>query len=92
MQTRKIESRLVNVAVNKSLRSIDMLHLTYSSQSVISSGGYMPEDVKDVLNIMGSGRWNIEHMITHEFHLSRIKEALETASNTNKSLNVIIQF
>lgn len=52
----------------------------------------MPEDVKDVLNIMGSGRWNIEHMITHEFHLSRIKEALETASNTNKSLNVIIKF
>ena len=49
MQTGKIESRLVNVAVNKSLRTLDMLHLTYASQSIIGSGGYMPEDVEDAV-------------------------------------------
>lgn len=92
MQTGKIESRLVNVAVNKSLRTLDMLHLTYASQSIIGSGGYMPEDVEDVQRIMSSGRWNIEEIITQEFPLHRIGEALETASDTSKSLNVIINF
>ena len=27
----------------------------------------MPEDVFDVLNIMKSGKWDIEKLITHEF-------------------------
>lgn len=92
MQTGKIESRFVNVAVNKTLRPLDMLRLTYSSQSIIGSGGYMPQDVKDVMNIMKSGRWNIESLITHEFPLSRINDALKTASATDSALNVVINF
>lgn len=92
MQMGKFESRLVNVAVNKSLRDLDMLHLTYSSQSIIGSGGYMPEDVKDVQQIMACGRWDIERIITQEYPLQQIQEALETASDTSKSLNVIIKF
>ena len=92
MQMGKIESRLVNVAVNKSLRNLDMLNLTYASQSIIGSGGYLPEDVKDVQQIMASGRWNIERIITQEFPLHYIREALEVASDTSKSLNVIIKF
>ena len=92
METGKIGSRLVNVAVNKALRRLDLLHLTYASQSIIGSGGYLPEDVEDVQRIMSSGRWDIESIITQEFPLHRIGEALETASDTGKSLNVIINF
>lgn len=92
MREGKIESRLVNVAVDKQLRSLDLLHLTYASKSIIGSGGYMPEDVKDVMNIMESGRWNIERIITHEFSLNQIKEALETASNAEQALKVMITF
>ena len=92
MEQGKIESRFVSVAVNKSIRKLDLLHLTYSQKSIIGSGGYMPEDVIDVMNIMKSGKWNIEKMITHEFSLSEIDKAIQTAGNTDIALNVTIKF
>jgi len=88
----KIESRFVSVAVNKAIRELDLLHLTYSQKSIIGSGGYMPEDVIDVMNIMKSGRWDIEKIITHEFSLTEIDKAIQTAGNTNIALNVTIKF
>lgn len=92
IQEGKWESRFVNVAVNKKMRSLDLLQLTYASKSVIGSGGYLPEDVKDVLRIMESGRFDIGRIITHEYPLSKICEALETASDPGQALNVVIKF
>lgn len=92
MEYGKIESRFVSVAVNKAIRELDLLHLTYSQKMIIGSGGYMPEDVIDVMNIMKTGKWDIEKLITHEFPLTQIKEAIQTAGNTNIALNVTIKF
>lgn len=92
MEIGKFESRFVTVAVNKNIRDIDLLHMTYSSKSIIGSGGYMPEDVGDVLKIMESGKWNIEAIITHEFPLSEIEMAIQTAADVTKSFNVVINF
>lgn len=92
MEYGKIESKFVSVAVNNALQSIDLLHLTFSQKSIIGSGGYLPEDVKDVMQIMKSGQWNIESMITHEFSLDKIEQAIQTASDTKNSLNVVIKF
>lgn len=92
MNQGKIESRFVSVAVNKAMLHLDLLHLTYSQKSIIGSGGYMPEDVKDVMNLMKCSKWNLESMITHEFPLSKIEEAIQTAANTAASLNVTIVF
>lgn len=92
MQHGKIESRFVCVAVNKSLKQLDLLHLTYSQKSIIGSGGYMPEDVKDVLEIIKSGKWDIESIITHEYPLDALEKAIQKASDINNSLNVIITF
>ena len=92
MECGKIESRFVAVAVNKSLRQLDLLHMTYSQKSLIGSGGYMPEDVADVMQIMASGKWDLEKIITHEFSLDQIEEAIRTASDTGKALNVTIRF
>lgn len=92
MKHGKIESRFVSVAVNNAIRNLDLLRLTYSQKSIIGSGGYMPEDVRDVLEIMGSGRWNIEQMITHEYPLSELESAIRKASVANEALNVTIYF
>lgn len=92
MKYGKIESRFVSVAVNHSLRSIDLLHLTYSQKSIIGSGGYMPEDVRDVMAIMASGKWDIASIITHEYPIEQLDEAIRMASDTEHSLNVIINF
>jgi 2-desacetyl-2-hydroxyethyl bacteriochlorophyllide A dehydrogenase len=92
MQHGKIASRYVIVAVNKGLRQIDLLHLTYSSKSIAGAGGYTPEDVTDVMNIMASGRWNIESIITQEFELDKLDQAIRTAADAEHAFNVTIRF
>ena len=92
MQLGKIESRFVTVAVNNARRSLDLLHLTYSQKAIIGSGGYMPEDVPDVLAIMQSSRWDLRSIITHVFPLDQLETAIQTASDPNHAFNVIIRF
>lgn len=87
----KIESRFVCVAVNNAPRNMDLLHMTYAQQSLIGSGGYMPEDVEDVQEIMSCGRWNLESIITHEFPLSELEQAIRTAGDVDHAGNVVIR-
>lgn len=58
--------RFLSMAVNNKPRTIDLLHMTYAQQSMIGSGGYMPEDVRE---IMSCGKWDLECIITHEVPL-----------------------
>lgn len=92
MQYGKIISRFVAVAVNNKPRQLDLLHMTYSQKSIIGSGGYLPEDVRDVMEIMANGKWNLESIITHEFSLEQISEAIQSAADPDKSFNVTIKF
>lgn len=87
----KIESRYVSVAVNNKPRSIDLLHMTYAQQSIIGSGGYNPEDVRDVRHIMTCGRWDLERIITHEFPLSKLEQAIRTAGDVEHAGNVVVK-
>lgn len=86
-----IGSRMVVVAVKAGMRPVDVLAMTFGQHALIGSGGYMPEDVRDVMAIMESGKWEIESMITHEFALHDLAEAIETAADTDRSLNVVIR-
>ena len=92
MDMGKIGSRFVAVAVNKALRQVDLLHLTYAQKSIIGSGGYMPEDVTTVMEIMAGGAWDVESIITHEFPWERLPEAIEQAGRVDEALNVIIRY
>lgn len=92
MKIGKIESRFVSVAVNQALRSLDLLHLTYSQKSIIRSGGYMPEDVQTVMEIMKSRTWDLEKLITHQFSPDDLEAAIRTAGDVNHALNVTIRF
>ena len=87
----KIESRFVSVAVNNAPRTIDLLHMTYAQQSIIGSGGYMPEDVRDVQEIMSCGKWDLESIITHEFSLDELAKAIQTAADVDHAGNVVIK-
>lgn len=87
----KIESRFVSVAVNNAPRSINLLHMTYAQQSIIDSGGYMPEDVEDVQKIMSCGKWDLESIITHEFSLCDLEKAIRTAADVDHAGNVLIK-
>ena len=88
----KFNSRMVLVAVGASKREVDILGLTFGQKSIIGSGGYTPEDVRDVMEMMKSNRWDIEKMITHEYPLEQLADAIEKASEVEQSLNVVIKF
>lgn len=87
----KIESRFVSVAVNNAPRTINLLHMTYAQQSIIGAGGYMPEDVRDVQEIMSCGKWDLESIITHEFSLNDLENAIRTAADVDHAGNVVIK-
>jgi len=88
----KYNSRMVLVAVGTNKREIDILGLTFGQKSITGSGGYTPEDVYDVMNIMKSGKWDIEKLITDEYRLDDLAFAIEKAADVGNSLNVIIRF
>lgn len=47
---------------------------------------------KDVLAAMKSGRWNIGSIITDEFPLCQLPQAIERAAQVDKALNVVIRY
>lgn len=92
MQHGKIISRFVAVAVNNKPRQIDLLHMTYAQKSIVGSGGYFPEDVRDVMSMMASAKWDLESIITQEYPLAQISDAIQTAADTDRAFNVTIKF
>lgn len=88
----KIGSRLVVVAVNSGMKKVDVLSITYSQHAIIGSGGYMPEDVYDVFEIMKSKKWNIESIVTDIFTWENLPNAIEKASDSNSAFNVMIKY
>lgn len=88
----KIESRLVVVAVLAGMRPINVLDMTYSQHAIIGSGGYMPDDVRDVITIMCSGKWDIERIITDEYPWEKLTQAIEKTSDPQHSFNVVIRY
>ena len=91
-ETGKVNSRMVMVAVGTNERPIDILGMTFGQLALIGSGGYMPEDVRDVMAIMESGRWDIERLITHEYAWKELEAALRTACDAEHALNVLIHY
>lgn len=88
----RYNSRIVLVAVGTNRREVDILGLTFGQKAIIGSGGYAPEDVADVMEIMKSGRWEIDKLITHEFRMDDLAHAIEQASRPEEALNVLIDF
>lgn len=41
---------------------------------------------------MASGKWDLETIITQEFPLEQISEAIQTAANPDRAFNVTIRF
>ncbi|WP_342756652.1 zinc-dependent alcohol dehydrogenase [Kineothrix sedimenti] len=88
----KVDSRMVIVAVLAGKRPVDLLAMTFGQYALIGSGGYTPEDVADVMSIMESGKWYIQDIITQEYSLDELAQAIEMAGKVNESLNVVIKF
>jgi len=88
----KYGSKLVVVGVHHKPVPINFTLVTYKDAKILGSAGYHPQDVATVFEIMESGKFNLESLITHEFNLKDIVEAIETASKTEESFKVEIKY
>ena len=92
LSTGKIGSRLVSMTATDLCCPIDLGELTASRKSIIGAGDSLPEDVQDVVSLMASGVWDIESLITHEFPIDQLEEALRTAGDREHAGTVVIKF
>lgn len=83
---------MVIVAVHAGMRPVDLLAMTYSQHALIGSGGYNPEDVENVIAVMVQKKWDIGSIITDEFSLDQLPQAIERASRVDQALNVVIRY
>ncbi|MFF0817157.1 zinc-binding dehydrogenase [Rhodococcus sp. NPDC003318] len=88
----KLYSRMVVVGVHDHPVPVDMSRLAYSQQTLIGSGGYTSADVATVMDIMINGKFDLGSIVTQHFTHDRIAEALITASDVDRALNVQIVY
>lgn len=86
----KAGSRLVVIGVHYNPVAVDLQRLAFGAQSIIGSGGYGPDDVRDVLSILEGGAFDLSSIITHVFPLDDITDAIEAAADREQALHVLI--
>lgn len=88
----KLKNRMVVVGVHHEPTTMNLIPLTYNSARLIGSGGFTPDIIKLVLEMMESGKYDLEKLITGVYDLDHIVDALEKAGDTNSSLKVVIDY
>ncbi|MGM9659366.1 MAG: zinc-binding dehydrogenase [Faecousia sp.] len=66
--------------------------LMYASQRVQGSGGYTDQSVRLAMEIMASGKFDLEKLITQEYPFEQLEEAILKAAATRESLKVMIRY
>lgn len=87
-----VDSRMVLVGVDNQIKEIDLLKMTFASQSLIGSGGYRPDDVETVFNIFKENKDNIGKMVTKVEPWENLVDAIKLASDPYRSLNVQVKY
>lgn len=92
LATGPVGSRFITVGVNNSQVSIDFLDLIFGTKSIGGSGGYRPEDVQTVFEIMQDPRFDLSQVITQEFEWEELETAIQTATDVNQAEKVLINY
>ena len=88
----KLNAVFTIVGLHHQPLTINPLPLTFASQRIQGSGGYTPESTEMAMEIMRSGKFDLEKLITHKYAHKDLQEALEKASISRESLKVMIEY
>jgi threonine dehydrogenase-like Zn-dependent dehydrogenase len=81
------------VGVHHHPASIDMMRLTYNKWVISGTGGISIFDAApDIFAMMKSGKYDLDSLISHEFPVEKINEALVMGGNVNEAQKVIISY
>lgn len=80
------------VGVHHAPRTINLIPLTYGDLTIKGSPGYDFEDVARAMEIMKSGKFDLESLVSHTFPLEKLEEAIQTAAVSGASEKVLIEY
>jgi 2-desacetyl-2-hydroxyethyl bacteriochlorophyllide A dehydrogenase len=84
---------LATVGVHHAPAEIDMVRLCFDDLRIIGCGKTKTADLADdILAMMRSGRYDLAGLVTHEYPVTRIAEALVTAADASSAQKVCISF
>jgi threonine dehydrogenase-like Zn-dependent dehydrogenase len=87
------DASLAVVGVHHNPVPLDMLGVCYSNWHISGCGKLTIEEAMvDILAMMKSGRWNLSSLVTHEYKVDQIEEALVMGGNANEAQKVCISF
>lgn len=80
------------VGVHHAPRTINLIPVTYGGLTIKGSPGYALDDVPFVMELMKSGRYDLESLVSHTFPLEKLEEAIQTAAVSSGSEKVLIEY
>lgn len=92
LDSQVVDSRFVMVGVDNHIKKIDLLKMTFASQTLIGSGGYRPSDVQTVFEILTNDQEKIRKMVSKVYPWEELEQAIKIASNPDQVLNVQIKY
>jgi len=87
------DAALAVVGVHHAPVAIDLLQVCYGNWKVGGCGNLAIEDaVPEIMAMMQSGRYDLASLVTHEYPVDHIAEALDMGSRTGEAQKVCIAF
>jgi threonine dehydrogenase-like Zn-dependent dehydrogenase len=87
------EASLAIVGVHHDPVPLDLLGVCYSNWHIGGCGNLPTEQaLVDILEMMKSGRWNLSSLVSHEYKVDHIEEALIMGGNAREAQKVCISF
>lgn len=91
-QNGKLNSVFTVVGLHHKPLTVNILTLTYAFKRIQGSGGYQPQDVELCLDIMRSGKFNLDQLVTQVYPHDQLEEAIKKAGISSESLKVLIKY
>lgn len=81
------------VGVHKQPVAFDFTQVAFNNWHIHGCGDISTEDLAaDILAMMRSGQYDLQSLVTHEFNIEQINEAITLAGNSNAAQKVCISF
>lgn len=71
---------------------IDLMKMTYGDLTIKGSPGYALDGVPFVMELMKSGKYDLESLTSHTFPLEQLEEAIQAAAVSGASEKVLIEY
>ncbi|MCP3954165.1 MAG: zinc-binding dehydrogenase, partial [Desulfobacterales bacterium] len=86
----KQNGKVVEVAIFEKPPEIQLNNLVIRGITLFGSWAWVPEELQQSLDLIGTGKIDRKPLISHRFPLESASEAYETQLNTDKSMKVMI--